>query len=80
MGLPCVCDAQSIKQTEKILISNIEYLMIGARNADNLCLLREVNKLFNRFKCNRKIILKRGPSMTVDEWLGAAEHLGDQNE
>lgn len=76
LKMPCVCDIQSIQQAEKVLIGNIEYLMIGARNMDNLCLLREVNKLFNKFDCSRKIILKRGPSSTIEEWLGAAEHLG----
>lgn len=76
VGLPCVCDAQSFEQVESILYYGIEYLMIGARNMDNLALLREVNKLFNQNKINKKIILKRGPSATINEFLGAAEHLG----
>jgi len=76
VGLPCVCDAQTIEQASNILISDIEYLMIGARNMDNLALLRSVRKLYDNFKCSRKIILKRGPSATIDEWIGAAEHLG----
>lgn len=76
LHMPCVCDAQSIDQAREIMLRNIEYLMIGARNMDNLCLLRDVRNMWDKFKVNRKIILKRGPGSTIDEFVGAAEHLG----
>jgi len=50
--------------------------MVGARNMDNLALLRDIRTLYNDEPEDRKIILKRGPSSTVHEWIGAAEHLG----
>ena len=64
--------------------AKIKYLMIGARNMDNLALLRATRKVFScdeigrpkDWKQFRKIILKRGPSSTIHEFIGAAEHLG----
>lgn len=76
LKIPCVCDVQSSQQALNVFLGNIEYLMVGARNMDNLCLLREIRNMFDTFKTERKIILKRGPSATIDEWIGAAEHLG----
>ena len=75
LKIPCVCDAQDLQQAFYIHTFGIKYIMIGARNMDNLALLREVGILY-RNEPRRKIILKRGPSATVDEFLGAAEHLG----
>lgn len=75
--IPCVCDAQSIEQVKDILKFRLAYLMVGARNMDNLCLLRDIRRIYD-FNAIYKppIILKRGPSSTIDEWIGAAEHLG----
>ena len=48
-----------------------DVLQIGARNMQNYRLLEEVGKT------NRPVLLKRGPSATVDEWLLAAEYILD---
>ncbi|KKK70357.1 hypothetical protein LCGC14_2924800, partial [marine sediment metagenome] len=84
LNIPCVCDFQSRYQLSKVWEAKIKYLMIGARNMDNLALLRATRKVFScdeigrpkDWKQFRKIILKRGPSSTIHEFIGAAEHLG----
>ena len=51
-------------------------LQVGARNMQNYALLRRLAKV------KRPILLKRGPSATVKEWLLAAEYLlagGNEN-
>lgn len=48
-----------------------DVLQIGARNMQNYRLLEAVGK------CGRAVLLKRGPSATVDEWLLAAEYILD---
>ena len=47
----------------------VDILWIGARNMQNFDLLKEVGK------CNKPVILKRGPSATVEEWLFSAEYI-----
>lgn len=42
---------------------------IGARQMQNYTLLREVGSL------GKPVFLKRNPGATIDEWLGAAEHV-----
>jgi 3-deoxy-7-phosphoheptulonate synthase len=44
-------------------------LQIGARNMQNFSLLKQLGKIA------RPILLKRGPSSTVKEWLMAAEYV-----
>jgi 3-deoxy-7-phosphoheptulonate synthase len=44
-------------------------LQVGARNMQNFALLRKLATL------KRPILLKRGPSATIKEWLLAAEYL-----
>ena len=48
-----------------------DVLQIGARNMQNYRLLEAVGK------SPRPVLLKRGPSATVDEWLLAAEYILD---
>jgi 3-deoxy-7-phosphoheptulonate synthase len=72
--LPCATDMQSVVQAEIVKEYGIAYPQIGARNMDSLEFLRQVRRIFKN--TDKKIILKRGPSSTVDEWIGAAEHLG----
>jgi len=48
-----------------------EVLQIGARNMQNYRLLEAVGK------SPRAVLLKRGPSATIDEWLLAAEYILD---
>ncbi len=46
-----------------------DMLQIGARNMQNFFLLREVAR------AGKPILLKRGPSATIEEWLLAAEYI-----
>ena len=46
-----------------------DVIQIGARNMQNYRLLKAVGK------CNKPIILKRGPAATIQEFLLAAEHI-----
>ncbi|MEG0895046.1 MAG: N-acetylneuraminate synthase family protein, partial [Oscillospiraceae bacterium] len=54
----------------------IDLLQIGARNMQNFDLLKAVGKT------NKPILLKRGMSNTIEEWLMAAEYImnsGNEN-
>jgi len=46
-----------------------DIIQIGARNMQNYPLLTAVGK------CGRPVVIKRGPSATIDEWLLAAEYV-----
>jgi len=46
-----------------------DMLQIGARNAQNYALLRRVGR------CNKPVLLKRGMSTTINEFLMAAEYI-----
>jgi len=74
LEIPCVTDMQSVRQAEVLRDWGIQYPQVGARNMDSLELLRQFYKIFKDTPTT--FILKRGPSSTVDEWIGAAEHLG----
>jgi len=47
----------------------VDVLQIGARNMQNFRLLKEVGRQ------NKPVLLKRGISATIDEWLNAAEYI-----
>ncbi len=53
----------------KIAAEYVDILRIGARNMQNFDLLKEVGK------CGKPVILKRGISATVEEWLMSAEYI-----
>ncbi|HJW72199.1 MAG TPA: 3-deoxy-7-phosphoheptulonate synthase [Geothrix sp.] len=51
-----------------------DMIQIGARNMQNFALLRRAGR------CEKPVLLKRGPSATLEEWLYAAEYvLGEGN-
>jgi 3-deoxy-7-phosphoheptulonate synthase len=47
----------------------IDVVQVGARNCQNFALLKRLGEL------GRPVLLKRGASCTVEEWLGAAAYL-----
>jgi 3-deoxy-7-phosphoheptulonate synthase len=67
-GLPVVTEVMSEVDVE-IVAEYADMLQVGARNMQNFSLLRRVAA------ANRPVLLKRGPSATVKEWLLAAEYL-----
>lgn len=52
-----------------VAANHVDILRIGARNMQNFDLLKEVGK------CGKPIILKRGMSATIEEWLMSAEYI-----
>ncbi len=67
-GLPIVTEVMSEADAE-IVAQYADMLQVGARNMQNFSLLRKLATFA------RPILLKRGPSATVKEWLLAAEYL-----
>ena len=52
-----------------LVASYCDILQIGARNMQNFPLLTAVGR------ANKPVLLKRGPSATIDEWLLSAEYI-----
>ncbi len=67
-GLPVVSEVMSCEQVEQALES-VDVLQIGARNMYNYELLKEVGST------NKPVLLKRGISATIDEYLHAIEYV-----
>ena len=67
-GLLVVTEIVSPEHVE-LVADKVDILQIGARNMQNFDLLTEVGKT------KKPVILKRGLSATVEEWLGSAEYL-----
>ena len=66
--LPIVTEVMSLREVE-LTASYADVLQIGARNMQNFNLLDEVGKI------GKPIMLKRGLSATIQEWLLAAEYI-----
>lgn len=67
-GLPIVTEVMSTEDVD-LLCEYADMLQVGARNMQNFALLRRLATI------QKPILLKRGPSATVKEWLLAAEYL-----
>jgi 3-deoxy-7-phosphoheptulonate synthase len=67
-GLPVVTEIMSTDDVD-IVAEYADLLQVGARNMQNFALLRRLVKM------PKPILLKRGPSATIKEWLLAAEYL-----
>jgi 3-deoxy-7-phosphoheptulonate synthase len=67
--LPIVTELMDIRQIDAFLEYDVDVIQIGTRNMQNFDLLKEVGRI------NKPIILKRGMSATISEWLMAAEYI-----
>ena len=67
-GLPVVTEVMSTEDID-IVADYADMLQVGARNMQNFSLLRRLAAT------PKPILLKRGPSATIKEWLLAAEYL-----
>lgn len=67
-GLPIVTEVPAPEHVEK-MVEKTDVLQIGARNMQNFALLTEVGR------ANRPVVLKRGMSASIDEFLQAAEYI-----
>ena len=70
-GMPTVTEVLQTTDVE-LVASYSDVLRIGARNMQNFELLKEVGKL------HKPVMLKRGLSSTIEEWLMAAEYIANQ--
>ncbi len=68
VGMPVVTEVMRIGQLEAVC-QYADLVQIGARNMQNFELLKEVGKL------DHPILLKRGMSATLEEFLAAAEYI-----
>ena len=69
LDMPIVTEIMDPRDVQLFLDKKIEVMQIGARNAQNFPLLKEVGRT------KTPILLKRGLSGTVDELLMAAEYI-----
>ena len=67
-GLPTVTEVLTIEDIPAVM-AHADALQVGARNMHNFALLKELGKV------NKPVILKRGMSATLKEFLLAAEYL-----
>jgi 3-deoxy-7-phosphoheptulonate synthase len=67
-GLLIVSEAVSTRSLEAVA-RYADMIQIGARNMQNFSLLQEVGRL------KLPVLLKRGLSATIEEWLNAAEYI-----
>ncbi|MCH5303235.1 MAG: 3-deoxy-7-phosphoheptulonate synthase [Ruminococcus sp.] len=66
-GLPIVTE---IMRTSHIdMFESVDVIQVGARNMQNFELLKELGKI------DKPILLKRGLSATIEEWLMSAEYI-----
>ena len=67
-GMQFVTEVMDTRDVE-IVAEHADILQIGARNMHNFALLREVGRT------RQPVLLKRGLSATMEEWLYAAEYI-----
>jgi 3-deoxy-7-phosphoheptulonate synthase len=67
-GLPVISEVTDPADVE-IFDQHVDVLQVGARNMQNFALLKSVGQ------SRRPVLLKRGLSATIEEWLLAAEYI-----
>lgn len=67
-NMDCICEVTS-EYALHLAVKYVDMLQIGARNMQNFELLKEAGR------CGIPVMLKRGLSSTIDEWLNAAEYI-----
>ena len=70
-GLPLITEVLTPDDVE-LVVRYADILQVGARNMQNFILLDEVGR------ANKPVMLKRGMSATIQEWLLAAEYILSQ--
>jgi len=67
-GLPIITEVMDTRDVD-LVARYADVLQLGARSMQNFALLDEVGK------CGKPVMLKRGISGTIEEWLLAAEYI-----
>ena len=70
-GMPIITEVMDVRDVE-VVCEYADILQIGTRNAQNYNLLREVGNV------KTPVMLKRGMSSRIEEWLQAAEYIASQ--
>lgn len=70
--LSIVTELMDVRKIDLFLEKGVDVIQIGTRNMQNFDLLKEVGKL------DVPIILKRGMSATIKDWLMSAEYIAAQ--
>ncbi|MFG1689195.1 3-deoxy-7-phosphoheptulonate synthase [Nonomuraea sp. NPDC049269] len=70
-GLPIVTEVVDAQDVE-LVASYADMLQVGTRNAQNFALLQAVGA------AGRPVMLKRGMSATIEEWLMSAEYIAQR--
>jgi 3-deoxy-7-phosphoheptulonate synthase len=73
--LPIVSEIMSVNKIDRF-VEDVDLIQVGARNMQNFELLKELGKT------KKPILLKRGLSATIEEWLMSAEYImseGNEN-
>jgi len=70
-GLPVVTEVVDVSDVE-LVASYADMLQVGTRNAQNFSLLQAVGEV------GKPVMLKRGMSSTIEEWLMAAEYIAQR--
>jgi 3-deoxy-7-phosphoheptulonate synthase len=68
-NLPIVTELMDVRMLDTFLEQDVDVIQIGTRNMQNFDLLKEVGRI------KKPVILKRGMSATISEWLMAAEYI-----
>ncbi len=67
-GLPIITEIMSEDMIDRF-VKDVDIIQVGARNMQNFHLLKALGKI------DKPILLKRGLSATIEEWLMAAEYI-----
>ncbi len=67
-GMPIISELMSTEYVNEF-VKYVDIIQIGARNMQNFALLKELGKL------DKPVLLKRGFSNTIEEWLMSAEYI-----
>jgi 3-deoxy-7-phosphoheptulonate synthase len=67
-GLAVVSEIMDVRSLD-MMLGYVDCLQVGARNMQNFDLLKELGKV------RRPVLLKRGMSATIEEWLLSAEYI-----
>jgi len=67
-NLAVVSEVMDVSQID-LMLNYVDIFQVGARNMQNFWLLKELGKI------RKPILLKRGMSATIEEWLMAAEYV-----
>jgi 3-deoxy-7-phosphoheptulonate synthase len=67
-GMPVISEAMD-SEGLKMMMDYVDIIQIGARNMQNFSLLKELGQI------DKPVMLKRGMSSTIEEWLMSAEYI-----